>query len=110
MVEQKLECLKCGALILQSTADQNNGRCKPCSAGPNLENIAEGTELGLRLFLGVIGGVSFAGLGYAIGSFAGSIAGIVCAIPFAMIGFVYGCFRVEINLLIRTMLPMIFDI
>lgn len=109
MSELKTECAKCGASILQSTASENDGRCKPCAVGPNLENTAEGMEVGMRLLLGVIFGVLFGGLGYAIGSFLGTIGAVIVTVPFALAGFVYGCFCVELNAVIRSILPHILD-
>ena len=109
MAESKTECSKCGASILQSTAERNAGRCKPCATGPKLENVAEGMEFGMRLFLGVFFAFVIGGIGYGIGSFMGTIGGIIIAIPFAIAGFVYGCFCVEINAIIRSMLPFMLD-
>lgn len=109
MTDAKTECAKCGTSILQSTADQNNGRCKPCATGPNLENVAEGMELGMRLLLGLFFAALIGAVGYGIGSLLGTIGGIIVAIPFALFGFVYGCFCVEINAIIRSLLPFIAD-
>ncbi|MEP3480089.1 MAG: hypothetical protein ABJZ55_12635 [Fuerstiella sp.] len=109
MAESKTKCLKCGAAILQSTAEQNGGRCKPCATGPKLENVAEGMEFGMRLFLGLVFAVVIGGVGYGIGSFLGAIGGIVLATPFALVGFVYGCLCVEINAIIRSLLPFMLD-
>ena len=109
MAELKTECSKCGASILQSTADENAGRCKPCETGPKLENVAEGIGFGMRLFLGVIFAFVIGGIGYGIGSFMGTIGGIVAALPFAIVGFIYGCFCLEINATIRSILPFMLD-
>ena len=63
----------------------------------------------MRLILGSIFAVVIGGLGCGIGSVLGTIGGIVVAIPFAMIGFCYGCFCVELNAIIRSVLPFIFE-
>ena len=109
MTDSKTECSKCGASILQSTADRNGGRCRPCATGPSVETVAEGMELGMRLLLGVVFAVVIGGIGYGIGSIFGTIGGIVVAIPFGFIGFLYGCFCVEINAIIRSFLPFMLD-
>ena len=109
MTESKTECSKCGASILQSTAERNGGRCKPCSTGPKLENVAVGMEFGIRLLLGVVFAVVIGGLGYGIGSFVGTIGGIILAVPFTIVGFIYGCFCIEINAIMRSLLPFMLD-
>jgi hypothetical protein len=62
-------------------------------------------ELGVRLFLGVVFAVFIGGLGFGIGSFLGTLGGIFVAIPFTLVGFIYGCFCAEINAIIRSFLP-----
>lgn len=106
MPEPTTNCAKCGASILQSTADQNDGRCQPCSGR---SDAVSSMTLGLRFLLGLIFGCLLGGLGYGIGSFVGSLVGVLVAIPFALIGFIYGCFCVEINAMIRSALPIVFD-
>ena len=109
MTEPETKCLKCGASILQSTATRNGGRCQPCATGPKVEDGAGGMELAMRLTLGVVFAVIIGGLGFGIGSFLGTIGGIFVAIPFTLVGFVYGCFCVEINAIIRSVLPFMLD-
>ncbi|QDS92366.1 hypothetical protein FF011L_11090 [Roseimaritima multifibrata] len=109
MTNTKMECSKCGSSILESTAGQNSGLCKTCVAGPKIETVAEGMELGMRLLLGLFFAALVGTIGYGIGSFLGTIGGIIVTIPFAFFGFVYGCFCVEINAIIRTLLPFISD-
>ena len=74
MTESKTECSKCGASILQSTADRNGGRCRPCATGSRVETVAEGMELGMRLLLGVVFAVVIGGVGYGIGSILGTVS------------------------------------
>lgn len=109
MPDPKTKCRECRDLVLQSTADKNGGRCKPCAASPKFEDVAEGVALGMRFLLGVFFGVVIGGVGYGIGSLLGTIGGIAVAIPFAMLGFIYGCFCVEINAIVRSILPFVFD-
>ena len=109
MTQPKTKCTKCGTSILQSTAARNSGRCKPCATGPKFENTAGGMELGMRLILGSIFAGVAGGLGFGIGSVLGTIGGLVFAVPLAMIGFCYGCFCVQINAILRSILPFIFD-
>ncbi|WP_442507111.1 hypothetical protein SH528x_006009 [Novipirellula sp. SH528] len=78
---------------------------RPIKAG----DVAESMELGLRLLLGVLFGCLFAGLGYGIGAILGTVTGIIVATPFAFVGFIYGCFCVEINAMIRLILSSIFE-
>lgn len=106
MTEPETECVKCGALILQSTATRNGGRYQACATGPKVEDVAEGMELGMRLILGVVFAVIIGGMGFGISSFLGTIGGIFVAIPFALVGFIYGCFCVEINAIIVGVLNM----
>ena len=63
----------------------------------------------MRLILGSIFAVLAGGLGFGVGSVLGTIGGLIVAIPFAMTGFCYGCFCVEINAILRSILPFIFD-
>jgi len=109
MPEPQTNCAKCGASILESTAKRNNGHCKPCTKGIGLGDVAEGMDFGMRLLLGVFFGALLAGFGFGIGSFLGTIGGIIVAIPFAGIAFVYGCFCVEINAIVRSLLPFMLD-
>ena len=109
MSEPKTDCATCGVSILQSTATQNGGRCKPCATGPKLEDVAGGIEFGTRILLGIVFAAVIGGLGYGIGSMLGTIGGVIIAIPFASLGFLYGCFCVEINAIIRSILPFMLD-
>ena len=63
----------------------------------------------MRLFLGVVFSCVIGGLGYGLGSLFGMFGGIVIAVPFAFVGFIYGCFCVEINAIIRSLLPFTLD-
>ena len=50
MSESKTKCSNCGVLILPSTATENNGRCKPCASGPNLDDVVKRIVLYLVAF------------------------------------------------------------
>ena len=101
----RTECIKCDAVILQSTADATGGRCRKCEIKP--ENVAEGIEWGFRAILGIVFACIFAPAGYLLGSFLGTVGSIFCAIPFAMVGFLVGCFIVEIKSILRLLIPFL---
>lgn len=110
MGEQKLECTKCGASILKTTADENNGRCKACVRGAvDPGDVAEAMEFGMRTLMAVLFTIVFAGIGYGLGVFFGTFIAVVTAIPFAIVGFIYGFFNQEINSIIRSWFLMFFD-
>ena len=103
MGEQKLECTKCGASILKTTADENNGRCKACVRGAvDPADVAEAMEFGMRTLMGAVFAIVFAGIGYGLGVVFGTFIAVVTAIPFAIVGFIYGFFSLEINSIIRS--------
>ncbi len=109
MSEKKVTCLTCKAEIIQATAIKNRGLCAQCIKGTSLEDIADGLSLGIRILRGVFFSSIFAVVGYAAGSVVGAMTGIFVAVPFATLGFVYGCFCSEINSLIRVVLSFVID-
>ena len=103
MGEKQTTCAKCNATILEVTAEKNNGVCMKCvneSEGKVLRFV-ESVELGFRAVFGVGFGIAGAVLGYVLGATIWTGVGIVLAMVFVPIGFVYGFFLPEINFCIR---------
>ena len=101
MTSPKATCIKCGSEFLQSTAESNAGYCRKCKGGINHESIAEGVELSMRLLLAFVFAFVFSGLGYGVGAVIWTGIGIILALVFFPLGFVYGFFCVEINFFLR---------
>ncbi len=78
---------------------------RPIKAG----DVAESIEWGMRLLLGMLFGCVFTGLGYGLGAILGTVTGIIVATPFAVVGFIYGCFCVEINAIVRLILSSLLE-
>lgn len=100
-------CKRFGVAIQAATAQELDGLCRPCSQGrfSSALGLGDAEKLGisLRLIYGLLFGCILGGVGYGIGSSLGMFIGIVVAFPFALVGFIYGCFLVEINGIIRGM-------
>ena len=113
MAELQTTCSKCDVPILQSTADDNDGFCGHCksrrSGGFKLDlTPTETVEFSMRLFLGALFSVMGFGLGCALGSQLGTVSAFVVAIAFAVVGFVYGCFKMEIDALVWAICRLFF--
>ena len=109
MSETKPQCKKCEAVILPSTAEQNDGYCMKCkdSALNTIEAVGDTIEFGMRLFLGVCFGGFAAVLGYTLGSLVWSGIGILLALCLAPVGLIYGFFITEINFVIRLVIKAV---
>ena len=101
MTATKTECVRCGTSIVQSTAKDTGGLCRPCEAGPDVETVSDGIEIGFRFTKALVFAIFAAGIGYTIGSVLGDIGSMVLSVPFTAVGFVYGFFSTEINAIIR---------
>ena len=110
MGEQKLECTKCGASILKTTSDENNGRCKACTRSLFKDlNDGDKFEFVMRAVIGAVFAIVFAGIGYGLAAFLGNLIAVVTAIPFAIVGFICGFFSQEISSIIRSWFSVFFD-
>ena len=79
------------------------------AARPKTEELLEHMEFGTRILLGCVFALVFGAVGYGLGSILGTIGSVVLAVPFALVGFIYVCFSVEVNSMIRTMLGFFVD-